>query len=113
MWLARDLASPSMIDLMADPDRLFERSDCVIIKDQRKIKVGRAPLEWGGKKIVVYIKRYNAFSLATVFSLFLLAPAQRNHFAARPLYQPSASRRRVPLPPSNSEPPECCSKAFT
>ena len=79
MWLARDLASPSMIDLMADPDRLFERSDCVIIKDQRKIKVGRAPLEWGGKKIVVYIKRYNAFSLRyRLQSIFACSGAEKS-----------------------------------
>jgi serine/threonine protein kinase len=62
MWLKRGLASRSMIQLMADADRLLERSDCVIIKDQRKIKVGRVPLECDGKKLVVYIKRYNAFS---------------------------------------------------
>ena len=63
MWLKRELASPSMVELMAEPDRLLERSNCVIIKDQRKIKVGRVPLQWDGQKIVVYIKRYNAFSL--------------------------------------------------
>ena len=79
MWLARDLASQSMIDLMADPDRLFERSDCVIIKDQRKIKVGRAPLEWSGKKIVVYIKRYNAFSLRyRLQSIFASSGAEKS-----------------------------------
>lgn len=79
MWLARDLASQSMIDLMADPDRLFERSDCVIIKDQRKIKVGRAPLEWGGKKIVVYIKRFNAFSIRyRLQSIFACSGAEKS-----------------------------------
>ena len=62
MWLERGLASRSMIELMADADGLLERSDCVIIKDQRKIKVGRVTLECDGKKLVVYIKRYNAFS---------------------------------------------------
>jgi tRNA A-37 threonylcarbamoyl transferase component Bud32 len=63
MRLRRDLASPSMIELMADADHLFEQSDCVIIKDQRKIKVGRVLVLPDTESIVVYIKRYNAFSL--------------------------------------------------
>jgi serine/threonine protein kinase len=62
MWLKRNFASPSMIGLMADADLLLERSDSVIIKDQRKVKVGRVPLEWDGQTLVVYIKRYNVFS---------------------------------------------------
>ena len=79
MWLKRGLASPSMIELMADPDRLLERSDCVVIKDQKKIKVGRVPLEWDGKKLVVYIKRYNAFSLRyRLQSVFVCSGAENS-----------------------------------
>jgi hypothetical protein len=77
MWLKRGLASPSMIERIADPDRLLERSDCLVIKDQKKIKVGRLPLEVDGKKLVVYIKRYNAFSLRyRLQSLFVCSGAE-------------------------------------
>jgi hypothetical protein len=62
MWLQPNLTSASMIGLLADLDRLFERPDCVLVKDQKKIKVGRVPLETSETKIGVYIKRYNAFS---------------------------------------------------
>ncbi|MDH3444043.1 MAG: lipopolysaccharide kinase InaA family protein [Deltaproteobacteria bacterium] len=51
-----------MLELLADADRLLEGSNCHVIKDQRKIKVGRVPIDWGERKAVVYIKRYNAFS---------------------------------------------------
>jgi hypothetical protein len=62
---------------MSDADRLLERSDCVLIKDQKKIKVGRVPLEWDGKKLGVYIKRYNAFSLRYRFqSIFVCSGAE-------------------------------------
>ncbi len=51
-----------MFDSLADADRLLEASDCDIIKDQKKVKVGRVSLNREESKIV-YIKRYNAFSL--------------------------------------------------
>jgi len=63
MRLRRDLAGPAVIELMADPDHLLRHFDCVVIKDQKKIKIGRVLLEWGERKTAVYIKRYNAFSL--------------------------------------------------
>jgi hypothetical protein len=63
IWLRRNLASSATIALVADPDRLFEQPGCVLIKDQRKIKVGRVPLQLGTQRMVVYIKRYNVFSL--------------------------------------------------
>ena len=79
MRLKRNLAGPSMVKLMADADRLLERSDCVIIKDERKIKVGRIPLEWDGNKLVVYIKRYNAFSLRyRLQSIFVCSGAENS-----------------------------------
>jgi serine/threonine protein kinase len=52
-----------MLDLMANADLLLKRPECVIIKDQRKIKVGRVPLQLGDTQAAVYIKRYNSFSL--------------------------------------------------
>jgi tRNA A-37 threonylcarbamoyl transferase component Bud32 len=63
MRLQRTMASPGVIEVMADADNLFERADCVVIKDQRKIKVGRVAFNWGARELTVYIKRYNAFSL--------------------------------------------------
>ena len=51
-----------MLDSLTDADRLLDTSDCDIVKDQKKVKVGRVSLNWGEVK-VVYIKRYNAFSL--------------------------------------------------
>jgi len=56
------LAESSSVDLIADPDRLLARPDCQIVKDQRKIKVGRMVLLLNGRARSVYIKRYNAFS---------------------------------------------------
>lgn len=62
LWLARHLDGHAGIDVLSDPDPLFSISECEIIKDQRKIKVGRVPLEIGGEIKRVYLKRYNAFS---------------------------------------------------
>jgi serine/threonine protein kinase len=71
IWLRRELARPAMIELFCDIDRLFERPDCIIVKDQRKIKVGRVSVECDGAKAVVYIKRYNVFSLRYRVQSFL------------------------------------------
>lgn len=72
LWVAQDLNGGPKLDLLADPDRLFSHPQCEIIKDQRKIKVGRVPLEIGGKVKGIYLKRYNAFSwryrLGSLFS---------------------------------------------
>ena len=46
----------------ADPDRLFELPGCQVIKDQKKIKVGRVKIKILGDLKTIYIKRYNAFS---------------------------------------------------
>lgn len=79
MWLQANLTSPLMIGLLADADCLFERPDCVIVKDQRKIKVGRVPLEGSGSKTPVYIKRYNSFSWRyRIQSLFSRSAAARS-----------------------------------
>jgi serine/threonine protein kinase len=72
LWVAQDLNGEPKLDLLADPDHLFLHPQCEIIKDQRKIKVGRVPLEIGGKVKGIYLKRYNAFSwryrLGSLFS---------------------------------------------
>jgi Lipopolysaccharide kinase (Kdo/WaaP) family len=63
IWVDQRLADRSFIDRLADTDQLFGEPSCEIIKDQRKIKVGRLTLEIAGARRAVYIKRYNAFSL--------------------------------------------------
>ncbi|MGH7823897.1 MAG: lipopolysaccharide kinase InaA family protein [Candidatus Binatia bacterium] len=79
IWLRRPLAAKTFIDAVADPDRLFERAECQIVKDERKIKVGRVKLKIAGVPTGVYIKRYNAFSwVYRVTSLFRLSRAIRS-----------------------------------
>lgn len=64
--------------LLADPDLLLADPCCEIIKDQRKIKVGRILVELGGERRRIYVKRYNVFSLRyRFFSLFLGSGAAR------------------------------------
>jgi tRNA A-37 threonylcarbamoyl transferase component Bud32 len=97
VWLNPRLAGTSFIDAVSDPDRLFERAECQIIKDQRKIKVGRVQLEIAGVPTSVYIKRYNAFSwLYRIGSLFRLSRAVRSLRGATILSQAGA-RTAPPL----------------
>lgn len=62
IWIDPTLAIDSVIDKIADPDRLLQQSDCEIIKDQLKIKVGCVPMRLKNRQLRVYVKRYNAFS---------------------------------------------------
>jgi tRNA A-37 threonylcarbamoyl transferase component Bud32 len=63
IWISRVCADPAFVDALADADRLLEDAACDVIKDQKKIKVGRLALTIAGEQRSVYIKRYNAFSL--------------------------------------------------
>ena len=63
IWADRSIGFPSFMDQFADCDSLLARRDCQIIKDQKKIKIGRLGLAIGGRVRQIYIKRYNAFSL--------------------------------------------------
>ena len=79
MRLQGNLTSPSLIGLLADADRLFDRSDCVIVKDQSKVKIGRVRLQGRDSKIPVYIKRYNSFCWRyRIQSLFSRSGAARS-----------------------------------
>lgn len=70
LWVTRLCADPAFADVLADLDRLFERTTCRVIKDQRKIKVGRITIKIAGEERALYVKRYNAFSLRyRIFSL--------------------------------------------
>lgn len=73
------LGGDPAVKLLADPDLLFSRPDCEVIKDQKKIKVGRVRLEVGGKPARIYLKRYNVFSWPhRLASLFLPSRASRS-----------------------------------
>ena len=79
LWITPELDGDPKLDLLADPDYLFSLSQCEIIKDQRKIKVGRLRLEIGGKMRGVYLKRYNIFSWRyRLGSLFMPSGASRS-----------------------------------
>ncbi len=63
IWIDAKLADPAFVDRLADADQLFAESNCQIIKDQRKIKVGRLTLPIAGRPRTVFVKRYNVSSL--------------------------------------------------
>lgn len=80
---APDLDGSLKPDLVADPDLLFADPRCEIVKDQRKIKVGRIWLEIGGEPRRIYLKRYNAFSWRyRLASLFVPSGASRSWIGA-------------------------------
>ncbi|HZD42026.1 MAG TPA: lipopolysaccharide kinase InaA family protein [Terriglobales bacterium] len=61
IWLRRK-AMEALLEAVRAPDELFGRDECRIIKDQRKIKVGRFIVPLADQTKVVYVKKYNAFS---------------------------------------------------
>jgi hypothetical protein len=76
LWLARDLKETSNLEFLADPDILFTSPECQIVKDERKVKIGRIPLAIEGRLTKIYLKRYNAFSLRyRLSSLFMSSDA--------------------------------------
>ena len=62
LWVAREYAAVADVVSLMDADRLFRGPNCEVIKDQRKIKVARIRINLGGAVLVLYLKRYNAFS---------------------------------------------------
>ena len=97
IWLDASYADPKFIALLKNPDVLFDVSTCHVIKDQRKIKVGRVIVDIHGHKHVIYVKRYNSPMLrhrvGSIFtasggvkSLRGAAILRRNHIAtAKPI----------------------------
>lgn len=63
IWMDRVCVEQGLIDRLSDADCLFAESDCQIIKDQRKIKVGRLTLPMVGRSRAFFVKRYNVSSL--------------------------------------------------
>ena len=79
VWLSGAYADPAFVGLLADADRLFDDSKCQVIKDQKKIKVGRLNVSIAGKICSIYVKRYNVFSLRyKLGSLFSQSGALRS-----------------------------------
>lgn len=88
LWINRDFERETDGALLIDPDLLFSSPQCQVIKNQRKIKVGRICLEIGGRSRWVYLKRYNAFSLRyRLGSLFGASAALRSLRGATILLQ--------------------------
>jgi hypothetical protein len=63
IWIDRRFADKHFIECLADADTLFAEPLSSVVKDQKKIKVGRIKLQVAGAAHSLYIKRYNAFSL--------------------------------------------------
>jgi len=84
LWVCADLHADPNLTLFSDPDQLFSSPQCEIIKDQKKIKVGRVQLEIGGKARRIYLKRYNVFSRRyQLGSLFFPSAASRSWAGAK------------------------------
>jgi tRNA A-37 threonylcarbamoyl transferase component Bud32 len=61
IWFVPERVGQESAVLLENPDALFHRPGAQVIKDQRKIKVGRVPLTVAGEQRYVYLKRFNAF----------------------------------------------------
>jgi Lipopolysaccharide kinase (Kdo/WaaP) family len=76
MWVDRKFADPAFIDSLADADRWFDDPRCRIIKDEKKITVGRLTVKIGNEEHALYVKRFNAFSVRyRLVSLFAISRA--------------------------------------
>jgi serine/threonine protein kinase len=79
VWIDEKFNKPAVIESIWDPDRFFSDERCVVVKDQRKIKVGRVAVELSGVLYRIFIKRYNAFSWrARLLSMFTRSGAFRS-----------------------------------
>ena len=63
IWIDRKLVDSTLMDWLVDPDRLLADPACEIIKDQKKVTVGRMPVGAAPVPYAIYVKRYNIFSL--------------------------------------------------
>jgi len=78
IWIERKLVGSTLVDRLADPDRLLSDRACEIIKDQKKITVGRVSLGGVFVPCTIYVKRYNVFSLRhRLISPFIMSGALR------------------------------------
>lgn len=78
-WVDANFNKPAVKRLIWDPDRFFSDERCVVVKDQKKIKVARVAVEVSGVLYRIFIKRYNAFSWrARLLSIFTRSGAFRS-----------------------------------
>jgi len=61
-WINQRYREEDLLKLLADPDNLLNAPDCQIIKNQRKVKIGRIILNLESGPLDIYVKRYNIFS---------------------------------------------------
>lgn len=95
IWADSSLVATIGWEAIAAADRMFDRADCELIKDQHKIKVGRIVLDFGGTPTGIYIKRYNAFSARyRIASLFIRSGAVKSLKGAEVLSQAGISTGR-------------------
>jgi serine/threonine protein kinase len=79
LWIDAKFNKPTVIERIWDPDRFFSDEKCVVVKDQKKIKVARVAVEVSGLLYRIFIKRYNAFSWrARLLSIFTRSGAFRS-----------------------------------
>jgi len=79
IWISRQYADLSFLEKLRDADQLLADPRCEIIKDQRKIRIGRVSVEINGRPQVLFIKRYNQYSLRQRFvSPFVQSGALRS-----------------------------------
>jgi serine/threonine protein kinase len=79
VWIHRGLEKTGIVDRIANPDRLFKENGCLVLKNEKKIKVGRIPIDVSGQRRLLYVKRYNAFSArAKLTSMFNHSGAVRS-----------------------------------
>jgi serine/threonine protein kinase len=79
VWIDAAFKKPEIIEPIWDPDRFFSDERCVVVKDQKKIKVARVSVEVSGVLYRIFIKRYNAFSWrARLLSIFTRSGAFRS-----------------------------------
>jgi len=88
IWISRSYLDPVFIDALVDADRLLSGANCLVVKDQRKIKVARLAVSIRGALRSLYLKRYNAFSLHyAILSNIAQSGALRSLRGAKILHQ--------------------------
>jgi hypothetical protein len=63
IWISRSYADSGFVAALTDADRLLNDASCLIVKDEKRTKVGRLAIAIAGAARAFYIKRYNRVSL--------------------------------------------------
>ena len=97
IWVDRHFADHRFIDQIADCDLLLAQPDCRIIKDQRKIRIGRLTLKIAGRAYNLYIKRFNAFSIRYQIGSLMSVSAALKSLEGAALLQTAGIRTARPV----------------